>query len=230
MKKSCLFGAGCAFYLMFGVIASAHSATIVNGSMTGPNNAYGLIPTGWSTLFPGDSNSTPDTEGATGPHEQYNVSPDGGTFVAGGYNTSYLNPEGVQQLVNDLIPGTTYRLDFYQSNLGFGIDNLSGSYGAQANWQLYIDGSASGLFSDTMLPETGTLPNNTWFATSITFVATSSSHYLGFAANSVSGGNTFLGIDGVSISTTTVPIPAAIWLFGSGLLALVGISRRKKYI
>jgi len=27
---------------------------------------------------------------------------------------------------------------------------------------------------------------------------------------------------------TTVPIPAAIWLFGSGLLGLLGISRRKK--
>ena len=26
----------------------------------------------------------------------------------------------------------------------------------------------------------------------------------------------------------TVPVPAAIWLFGSGLLGLIGISRRKK--
>ncbi len=28
---------------------------------------------------------------------------------------------------------------------------------------------------------------------------------------------------------TTVPIPAALWLFGSGLIALVGVSRRKNY-
>ena len=28
--------------------------------------------------------------------------------------------------------------------------------------------------------------------------------------------------------TTTVPVPAAVWLFGSGLLGLVGIARRKK--
>jgi hypothetical protein len=27
---------------------------------------------------------------------------------------------------------------------------------------------------------------------------------------------------------TVVPIPAAIWLFGSGLLGLIGIARRKK--
>ena len=29
------------------------------------------------------------------------------------------------------------------------------------------------------------------------------------------------------ISTATIPIPAAVWLLGSGLLALVGIRRRR---
>jgi len=33
------------------------------------------------------------------------------------------------------------------------------------------------------------------------------------------------GLDNVSI--TAVPVPAAIWLFGSGLVGLIGISRRK---
>ena len=28
--------------------------------------------------------------------------------------------------------------------------------------------------------------------------------------------------------TAVVPVPAAVWLFGSGLLGLVGIARRKK--
>lgn len=32
----------------------------------------------------------------------------------------------------------------------------------------------------------------------------------------------------IDINTTTVPVPAAVWLFGSGLLGLVGLSRRKK--
>jgi hypothetical protein len=31
-----------------------------------------------------------------------------------------------------------------------------------------------------------------------------------------------------NITLTTIPIPPALWLFGSGLLGLVGISRRKK--
>ena len=29
-------------------------------------------------------------------------------------------------------------------------------------------------------------------------------------------------------SVTPVPVPAAVWLFGSGLLGLVGVARRKK--
>ena len=29
-------------------------------------------------------------------------------------------------------------------------------------------------------------------------------------------------------SFTVVPVPAAVWLFGSGLIGLIGIARRKK--
>ncbi len=33
---------------------------------------------------------------------------------------------------------------------------------------------------------------------------------------------------GCSFDTSVVPIPAAVWLFGSGLLGLIGFSKRKK--
>ena len=46
--------------------------------------------------------------------------------------------------------------------------------------------------------------------------------FIGFADTDVPQ----LGQYGIEISQ--VPIPAAIWLFGSGLLGLVGIARRKK--
>jgi hypothetical protein len=35
-------------------------------------------------------------------------------------------------------------------------------------------------------------------------------------------------IDDVSLETSAVPVPAAVWLFGSGLLGLVGVARRSK--
>jgi hypothetical protein len=36
------------------------------------------------------------------------------------------------------------------------------------------------------------------------------------------------GTDGVTVPGTVVPIPAAVWLFVSGLLGLIGIARRKQ--
>ena len=33
---------------------------------------------------------------------------------------------------------------------------------------------------------------------------------------------------GTTIVVSAIPVPAAVWLFGSGLLGLVGIARRKK--
>jgi hypothetical protein len=30
------------------------------------------------------------------------------------------------------------------------------------------------------------------------------------------------------VSLTAVPVPAAVWLFGSGLIGLIGIARRRK--
>jgi len=40
--------------------------------------------------------------------------------------------------------------------------------------------------------------------------------------------NSSLASGGVSLVVTAVPIPTAVWLFGSGLLGLVGMARRKK--
>jgi hypothetical protein len=36
------------------------------------------------------------------------------------------------------------------------------------------------------------------------------------------------GSVGLVVNPTAIPVPAAIWLFGSGLLGLVGIARRKR--
>lgn len=39
---------------------------------------------------------------------------------------------------------------------------------------------------------------------------------------------TSLMIDNLTIATSPVPVPAAVWLFGSGLIGIIGIARRKK--
>ena len=35
-------------------------------------------------------------------------------------------------------------------------------------------------------------------------------------------------LERISFTTQTVPLPTAAWLFGSGLIGLIGIARRKK--
>jgi len=54
---------------------------------------------------------------------------------------------------------------------------------------------------------------------------------IGFFGHELVGGSPLLDrtfLDNVLIDATVVPLPAAAWLFGSGLLGLVGIGRRKK--
>lgn len=36
------------------------------------------------------------------------------------------------------------------------------------------------------------------------------------------------GVNDISESLVTVPVPVAVWLFGSGLIGLIGVARRKK--
>jgi hypothetical protein len=40
---------------------------------------------------------------------------------------------------------------------------------------------------------------------------------------------TLQGFKSLGTSVATVPVPAAVWLFGSGLIALVGMTRRRKH-
>ncbi len=39
-------------------------------------------------------------------------------------------------------------------------------------------------------------------------------------------GNEVFGIDNVSFQTSAVPVPAAVWLFGSGLIGLIGMRKK----
>jgi len=45
--------------------------------------------------------------------------------------------------------------------------------------------------------------------------------------NIASGGSALISKD-MQLSVSAIPVPAAVWLFGSGLLGLVGVGRRKK--
>jgi hypothetical protein len=62
------------------------------------------------------------------------------------------------------------------------------------------------------------------------------SYTLSFVLNEAAGDllgpltNTAVAIDDVSMVSTPVPVPAAIWLFGSAIAGIVGIGRRRREI
>ncbi len=65
---------------------------------------------------------------------------------------------------------------------------------------------------------------------SITINTTATSLKLGFGATISSGiPDEAWGVDNILIvdNVSTIPVPAAVWLFGTGLLALIGVAKRK---
>jgi hypothetical protein len=106
-------------------------------------------------------------------------------------------------------------------NATFGASLTSFSMDIDTNVDTSIeiyDASGSTLLSSDLVT-TGSYQN---------VYVVSSNGISGFSLSSSSQieGNT--AIDNVIVNTSVVPVPAAVWLFGSGLIGLIGIARRKK--
>jgi hypothetical protein len=115
-----------------------------------------------------------------------------------------------------------------------GLNGSSGSDGSNAlaanaatgfgvNWGGASSFNAAGAVGESMefffLAQNGTLPGG-----NITTVRYGNTE--GFATWTLNTDSSFAYMAPNAVSA--VPVPAAVWLFGSGLLGLVGISRRKK--
>lgn len=66
-----------------------------------------------------------------------------------------------------------------------------------------------------------------FYATDATTGATFNSYFSYFDGDDANFGYVSGGWLSFSATQTVVPVPAAVWLFGSGLLGLVGVARRK---
>ena len=140
-------------------------------------------------------------------------SPDGGTWVGLARNTSVF--ESIGQTVTDFIIGETYNLSWYVTNTGC----CGGGFSAAA--EILFDLDSTTVFTGATHTQDGT-----WYQDLYSFVATSTSHRLDFRL--ATGAQAYMGIDGISLDRASVPAPAAIWLFGIGLVGLIGFSKRKK--
>ena len=88
-------------------------------------------------------------------------------------------------------------------------ENTSGVYGLYRN-------DPAAQFDGNLLPGISLNAINVTAGEQITFLTQTTSYY-----------GHFMGVD-MTVSFTPVPIPAAVWLFGSALAGLIGFSRRKR--
>ncbi len=110
----------------------------------------------------------------------------------------------------------TSNVTFFSTGSGGAAENLTGSL--TGNNFFSIEGWNFQLTSLTVIDQTSTL--------------------LSLKGNGILSGTNYLdtnatwsfstaSLSSYNMSIQTVPVPAAVWLFGSGLLGLVGIARRR---
>ncbi|MEE9342992.1 MAG: hypothetical protein V3V12_05130 [Gammaproteobacteria bacterium] len=189
------------------------------------SSGQGKMPSEWTA-----TNSTPDTYSNDG---SYGLSPsgfgnfngvtafDGIRWVAGWS----LADERFGQLLSDpLIVGQSYTFSSYLIQAKRSdLDNMGG-------YELYLTADTMGdINAGTLLGSIGpTTDSDSWEFSSLVFTAPGNADTLPFLLFKPFGdvsGSAYPGLDNVNLSLTSVPIPASVWLFGSGILCLLQIKR-----
>jgi hypothetical protein len=168
------------------------------------------------------------------------------SFIAGDHSTHNENSGSQRFLFTstlDLSGGTPYGTStaFSNSNINQSATNLS-SFVTWINSNCLSGNTcASGWGDSSPLGTTsgGKGAPNSWISANFAngaALGTASTMYMAGTngAGLASLGNTYIGgmldvssTGVISVTNSAVPVPAAVWLFGSGLLGLLGIGRRR---
>ncbi|MCK5831333.1 MAG: hypothetical protein KAH20_13645 [Methylococcales bacterium] len=120
----------------------------------------------------------------------------------GFFNEAIINVGDTFSETHTLILGAGY--DDYLLNVS-GVDN---PFGSIVDFDVLVDGISFLDSPVTLVPGTYNI------------------QFLGVASVINSGGS--LIVNAIGIPVSAVPIPAAVWLFGSALMGLVSVSKRKR--
>jgi hypothetical protein len=94
------------------------------------------------------------------------------------------------------------------------------------NYGVWGNGTGGGTHGSTNLYGTGLDQSGVALDQQVTLYGVTGNNSPGKLQSYVLGSNLTLSSAGV-LSVSSVPLPAAVWLFGSGLLGLIGVGRRK---
>lgn len=121
---------------------------------------------------------------------------------------------------NSQVPGGTDSLFFILGGTGIAND-FSPAFNAGGLGDVFVDGILLGFGSSStpLWNSSTTLPGTNSFFDPATFE---------FSSVNVLFNGASIEAFGTAGTLAPVPIPAAVWLFGSGLLGLVGVARRRR--
>jgi hypothetical protein len=177
-----------------------------------------------------------------------------GTWVNGGSTTNIINQTGLSSgfvsgvtdfsayLATDPIHATNDEDNAWSGENGPVLGNLDFDLGDTfllSSLVLWSQSNANGIDGFTVFSSLDATFSSTinlgTFSASIpapiraqTFVTPSTAQFIRLQVNSTHDGGNFVNIGEIAFEVSAVPIPATAWLFGSGLLSLVGMAGRKK--
>ena len=212
MKRSHLLSTLCA--MLFALSHSSHAATIAMSTFDSNLD-------GWTSNIPTEI-SWSSIGGNPGGYARHEDSTGNATFL--------LAPSSFLGDWSSLNGTGTISFDHKIFSAGTGINNF-------VAYQVAIsgpDGSAIWLGSTPnqatdWLSITAPIVETSWSVTGTWLDILSNVDTLQIRIELVANdGNDISGLDNIQLSS--VPIPAAVWLFGSGLIGLIGFARRKSRV
>jgi len=193
--------------IVFTFASSASSVTINNYGFEAdvlPDGGWSLSPTGWSKSgIAGSFNPTSSQGVAT---EGNNVA-----FASGGSLSQVLSGTLTANTAYTLTVDVIDRLDF--EIVDYTIKLLAGGNVLDEDLSSLIPAIPNGGFAKSTLAYTA-LTGDPFLGQQISIVLSSTAQQVNF--------------DNVRLDISSVPVPAAVWFMGSGLLGLIGFSRKNK--
>ena len=189
---------------------------VVNTSISN-DSGVGLIGSG---AYPNYSSTSASV------NQTYSQDESGGSIIgemgiSAGFNHNYQTTDTVDQTYTGNLPPELAPVNSAATVFEYGYTGFSweSAIGTTPNFMVFDEAGLLALY-DSLVGE----QFNYFNGSNICAKLEMDRYCTGFGA-----GDVFISSDGYAVlsATTVVPVPAAVWLFGSGLIGLIGIARRK---